>query len=77
MDAIKPTRPGVPVPCLSDGPTALNIVVTHKQLVLHGGLHPQVDQGVVEQQGEGGLQTQWVNIQGIVARNLFHDDDFL
>ena len=62
MNTIKSSRLGVPVPGLSDGPAALNIVVAYKHPVLHGGLQPQPAQGVVEQQGEGGLQAQRVNI---------------
>ena len=51
-------------------------MATYEHLVLVCGLHPEVGQGAVEQEGQGSLQGQGVHISEVITGNLFHYHNF-
>ena len=50
------------IPRLSYCPITINIMATYDQLVLVCGLHPEVGQGAVEEEGQGSLQGHGIYI---------------
>ena len=56
MNIITSAGLSMAVPCFSYRATAFNVVGPNEDLLLVGGLHPEVGHGVVEQEGQGWLQ---------------------
>ena len=75
MYAVKPACLGVSVSGCLNGTRAVNVVGANKHPVLHGRVHPEVHDGVVEQVWHSRLHRQWICISWIISRRLFHNDN--
>ena len=75
MDTIKFSTFCLPVPGLLDRASALDVMGAYVDYISVDGLHPEVSEGVVEQLGQGGLQTQGVHVEWVVTRDMLHEDN--